>query len=114
MRTPRLASELFVRSCVRRADLENIAVVVSRRGDPTSGAILIKLNRFDQGCCVLAESVGPDGGRAWIRGTGTAPVDEPAADAYIARQRGRDPDLWVVEIEDRAGRLPFDAVIVGG
>jgi len=112
LRAPRLASELWVKACVRRADLEGIAVVVARRGDPTSGAILVKLNQRDLGCTVLAETITGEGSRAWFRGTGPAPVDEPAADDYIARHRRRDPDLWVVEVEDRAGRLPFDAEIV--
>ena len=45
---------------------------------------------------------GADGDRLWIQ-----PVtsdSESELDAYVARQRGYDPDLWVVEIEDRQGR----------
>jgi hypothetical protein len=34
--------------------------------------------------------------------------DEAAVDASIARQRGFDRDLWVIEIEDRAGRSLLD------
>lgn len=112
LRAPRLASEVWVRACVRRADLEGIAVAVVRRGDPTSGAILVKLNRRELGCTVLAETVTAEGRRAWFRGTGPEPVAEAAADDYIARNRRRDPDIWVIEIEDREGRLPFDAEIL--
>jgi len=34
--------------------------------------------------------------------------DEPSVDAAIARQQDFDPDLWVIEVEDRAGRHLLD------
>jgi hypothetical protein len=111
-RTPRLASELFVKSCLRRADLEGMPLVVLHKGDPTSGAILVKLNRRELGCTVLAETQSIDGKRSWFRGTGPEWVEETVADDYVRRHRRRDPDLWVIEIEDRAGRLPFDAPVI--
>jgi hypothetical protein len=33
---------------------------------------------------------------------------EAVVDAALARQRRFDPDLWVVEVEDRAGRSLLD------
>jgi hypothetical protein len=112
MTTARLRTELWVQACIRRGDIESIPVTVLRKGDPTSGALLIKRNRFDAGCSVLVETRDADGGRAWYPGTGGKPVAEPVADAYIERSRSRDPDLWVIEIEDRKGRLPFDEKIL--
>ena len=53
-----------------------------------------------------------DGTLAWMRGTGETLVDEKDADAYIERQRGRDPDLWVLEIEDPHHRYDLDGEII--
>ena len=45
------------------------------------------------------------GARVWeVLATGP----EPDVDAAIARQRGFDPDLWVIEVEDREGRHLLD------
>jgi hypothetical protein len=82
--------------------------VVVRHGDDTAGAVLVKLNRFEHGCTVFERTVDERGGRAWLRATGAQPVPEADADAFIARQAARDPDLWVVEVESRAGEHLLD------
>ena len=99
---PRLKTEIRIKALIRRCDLAAIGVAVTARGDPDAGAILVKLSPREGGCTVLAQARRPDGAAVWMRATGPAPVAQSDADAYIARQRNRDPDLWVVEIETEA------------
>ena len=95
----RLKTSIQVKALIRRCDLAAIGVAVTARGDPDAGAILVKLCEREAGATVLAQTRRADGTLGWLRATGAAPVAEGDADAYIARQRQRDPDLWVVEIE---------------
>lgn len=109
---PRLKTKTWVQASVRRADIEGLAVFVVRSGDPDAGSVLVKLNRFENGCVVYSQTYDDAGQRAWIAATGEEPVEEKTADAYIARTVEFDPDLWVIEVEDRDGRLPFEINLI--
>ena len=103
----RLKSRLRIQAAVRLCSAAGISAMVVARGDEDAGQILIKINRFEAGCEVLAEVRNQNGELVWMRGTGEALINEIDADAYLARQRQIDPDLWVLEIEDRDGRNPL-------
>jgi hypothetical protein len=108
----RLKSGIWVKALIRRCDLAAIGVAVMARGDADAGAVLLKLNGRDAGCTVLAQTRRPDGTLVWMRATGADPVPETDADAYVARQRGRDPDLWVIEIDSAAVDALIDLPIL--
>ena len=111
MTEPRLKTELWVQAQVRICDLQFLPIVVRRRGDPDAGAILLRLLR-DRGQSLLLKRIAGSGGMpAWMAVGGTGAIDEPAAEAYIAREAGRDDDLWVVEIDDPKERYVLDGRI---
>lgn len=107
-----LKAKLLVQACLRAAMTNGGNATVVRRGYEEAGAILIKLNLLDGTGIVLTQTRDAAGEPAWMRGTGPLPVPEAEADAYIDRQIRRDPDLWVVEVEDRAGRHPLGERVV--
>lgn len=109
---PRLKTSLIIQAALVVSSRHAIPMVIVRRGDPDAGTILVKINRFELGFTVLAQTRTPRGELAWFRAIGEEPVDEATADAYIARQVKRDPDLWVVEIEDRDGQPVFEGRIL--
>ena len=86
-------------------------MIVARRGDPHSGIVILKLDQLDQGCRVMSQMRDLDGKLGWMEALEGALVPEAEADAYIARQAERDPDLWVIEIEDRLGRHWVDGAV---
>ena len=78
---------------------------------PDSGGVLVVL-RGREGLVVLSQMRAADGALAWMRATGAAPVDQAAADAYVARQVRFDPDIWVLEFEAPDLLPPFEAKLV--
>jgi hypothetical protein len=111
MAEPRLKAGLWVKATLRMADLDGRAGVVLRRGDPDAGGVLVVLRGRD-GFSVLSQIRTADGTPAWMRGTGAAPVDQAAADAYVARQARFDPDIWVLEFDAPDLIPPFEAKLV--
>jgi hypothetical protein len=108
----RLRTKIWIQAQVRICDLNALPVAVAHRGDPDAGTVLLRLNRGAGRSLLLRRSASFDGAPGWMVVAGTDEIEAAAADAYIARERTRDRDLWVLEIEDVAGRYPLDAPIL--
>lgn len=102
----KLTADIWVSAYLTRLRLTEIPAFVVRRGDSTAGAVLVKLNTLDgQACCYQRSFDLMTGERKWMV---LVAGDEAEVDASIVRQRGFDPDLWVIEVEDRQGRHLLD------
>lgn len=98
-----LNTDLWVYALLRRAEQAGAGAVIVRKGDARAGAVLVKaLNRRAGEARLFAEATRGDGERVWMQPV--ASLQEPDLDAYIERSARIDPDLWVVEIDDRDGR----------
>ena len=100
----RLKSSLWVSAYLRRAMLSGAFGAVARHGDDDAGAVFVKIVIDNNNACLFGPApvyaLEPGEGRKWRRLTMAA--DE--IDGFLTREHGFDPDLWVVEIEDREGR----------
>ena len=102
----KLTADIWVAAYLTRLRLVEIPAFVVQRGDATAGAVLVKLNTLDgMARCYQRSFDLTTGARKWM-----ALVEGPEADvdASIIKQKSFDPDLWVIEVEDRHGRHLLD------
>jgi hypothetical protein len=111
----RLKSALWVAAYLRRCHVEGASAVVRRRGAEEAGAIFVRICRLDG----TSELFGPAPQSALEPGAGDRKftaclVSQPAPDAeidtYLAREVKFDSDLWILEVEDPAGRNFLDVI----
>jgi hypothetical protein len=103
--SPRLTTDFWVSAYRKRLSLADIPVFITSKGDATAGAVLVKLNTLDGNARLFQRSYNLDGERVWVVLSEGA---EKIVDESARKQCEFDPDLWVVEIEDRAGRHLLD------
>ena len=108
----RLSTELWVQAHLRRCNAEGMFAAILRKGDQWGGAVIVKLNLLDCTFKVLTQTRDMDGAVAWLAAQQGTLLTEADATSYIERQVKRDPDLWVVEIEDKQGRNPFEGKVL--
>lgn len=98
----RLASGVWVSAYLTRLRLADVPAYVTAKGDPEAGAVVVKVALLNGSARAFERrSDLMTGARAWFLLT---EGEEREVDALLARTRGRDPDLWVIELEDRQGR----------
>lgn len=102
----RLTADIWVSAYLARLRLVEIPAFVVQRGDSTAGAVLIKMNTLDgHACCYQRSFDLLTGARKWVVLVDGA---EKEVDRSISKQCSFDPDLWVIEVEDRQGRHLLD------
>ena len=107
----RLATHVWVGAYLTRLRLVDIPVFVVAKGDADAGAVLVKLNTLDGNATLFHRSFDlMTGDRKWDVLTDGIEAD---VDASLTRQRKMDPDLWVIEVEDRAGQHLLDDPSLG-
>ncbi|CAD0186441.1 hypothetical protein RUESEDTHA_03349 [Ruegeria sp. THAF57] len=98
----RLTADFWVHAYIARLRLQDIPAFVVAHGDDTAGAVLVKMNTLDGQAVAYQRSFDlMSGERKWVELSSGAEAD---VDQAIQRQRSFDPDLWVIEVEDRQGR----------
>tara|TARA_B100000676_G_scaffold265073_1_gene277814 strand:- start:1180 stop:1515 length:336 start_codon:yes stop_codon:yes gene_type:complete len=108
----RLKPSIWVEAQVRHCNGLAVPLYVLKRGDGDAGMILIKLIREPDQVIILSPTRNEEGELAWTRPLGPESVTAEAADTYLDRQTGYDPDLWILEIDDSAGLWQPDSPIL--
>jgi len=113
----RLKSSIWVAAYMRRCQVEGLFAAVRRHGADEAGAIFVKVNRLDG----TADLYGPapqaafdesrPADRAFSLCLKERPAPEADVEAFLAREMRFDPDVWIVETEDREGRHFLDHVV---
>ena len=103
----RLRSEFWVAAHLRRCAVEGVDAVLRRRGAAEAGAIFVKVDRLDG----AASLYGPAPQSLFDERAGErlfipvlVDVPAPEIEERMRRELNFDSDLWLMEIEDRAGR----------
>lgn len=106
MAEPRLATGIWVSAYLARLGQANIPAYVLAHGDNTAGAVLVKCARLNGTAQLYAREWDFETDiRSWKV---TVDGPETQVDEAIRKQRGFDPDLWVIEIESCDGRTLLD------
>src|SRR3954464_11073845 len=108
---PRLKAGIFVRALTRRVQVVGASAFVVRSGAEDAGAIILKIAKLDGTVLVLNQVRGAKGELSWAQALGGW-TDEARAAAWCDKQVKFDPDLWILEIEDREGRTFVDEPVI--
>ncbi|ABA05420.1 Protein of unknown function DUF1491 [Nitrobacter winogradskyi Nb-255] len=109
----RLKSSIWVAAYLRRCQCEGVFGAVRRRGADEAGAVFVKLALLDGNAMLYAPAPQAvyDDSRPVERvfaPSSVEPVAEQAVEERLAKEVRFDPDAWIVEIEDKAGRHFLD------
>ena len=105
--TDLLPTGIWINAVMRQLSGRGIGAYVRQRGDADRGTLIVRVDCLNGTNRIFAQHRDIDGKMAWMVATKEDPCDNQTAENYLVRTIQRDPDLWVIEIEDRLGHNPF-------
>lgn len=100
-----IPAHLWVAALLRRAQGGGAFAVIVHRGDAERGDVMVKVVSEPGQAKLYAPAFAPEGAAEFERlPAGAGDTTESEVDALMARRLKADRDLWLIEIEDRAGR----------
>jgi hypothetical protein len=100
-----LKTDFWASALIRRAQIAGAFAGVVRKGDTDAGAVLVKVATLDGRARLYAPARNGEGERIWLDlSAGALGDDEREVDAAARKRADSDPDLWLIEIEDKQGR----------
>jgi hypothetical protein len=111
----RLKSSIWVAAYLRRCQTAGVFGAVRRRGADEAGAVFVKVALLDGNAMlyVPAPQTVYDDSRPierFFMPISKNPLPEPSVEERLGKELRFDPDAWIVETEDRAGRHFLDLV----
>lgn len=109
----RLKTAIWAAAYLRRCQGVGIFGAVRRRGAEEAGAVFVKIALMDGKALLFvpAPQSTYDDSRPIERIFTQSPpqaVDESAVEARLVKEISFDPDVWIIEVEDREGRHFLD------
>ncbi len=111
----RVTSSIWIAAHIRRSQSEGAFATVVHKGAEEAGAIFVVVNDLAGNLTLYgpAPQILYDAGapserqfECLIQGQSQSDIDEK-----IRRERSFDPDIWVLEIEDRLARSFIDTIV---
>lgn len=106
----RLPTDLWVSATLRQCSARGIPVYVAHKGS-AGGTVIVRIDIRGKGAKVLTQGRDLDGKMGWMDVFDGEIVDEARASQYTQRSVSRDPDVWVIEVEDANGQNPFEGKV---
>ena|SRR3982751_5505107 len=111
MADDRLPTKLWIDAHLHQMNKEGRYYYIHNTGAYATGTVMVKLFAPGKGAMVLQQQRDKNGVMGWMALFDGAAVEEAKADEYLRRSIDRDPDLWVIEVEDKELKNPFEGKI---
>jgi hypothetical protein len=109
----RLRTDIWVSAYLRRVSAAGAFVAVRKKGVAEAGAIFIRIDHLDGRSALFGpapQSVAGAGERTFTLLHAGDSIDNSEIETRLAKEQRFDPDLWIIEVEDRQKRTFLDDI----